>query len=813
MDNEYIVSLGEDCLVGLQLEKLGYRKCAYPFDWLGYEGDCYLKSAVDLMCNNFSSFLIFNNLQDRGPSGVDDCRLIYDPTICFRMKHDFPINMTVKDAYSLVKEKYDRRINRLLSILNSDSSVCFIHMNYKNILTDEVITEQCTRLQQNFPLCKMRFLILRNNPTYQRFEVSKENLAPNILVIDLNNTEESNLVPDNHWWRNEHVYVKIIADYINQVRKKEDIIDMKNIQPKVSIIVPVYKTAKYLRKCFDSILNQTFKDIEVIIVSDGPQEDDLICEEYTQKYPNIRLLRNVNKGLGGARNAGIDLAKGEYIAFVDSDDWIEPSYIQKMYDAMVSDESIDIVQCGTNIVFEKEINPTLLDSDNNYFAIREEGKIPVTDDIYGKINVGSWNKLYKKSLISKFKIRFPENLRNEDAYFTWAYWSVCQNMYCIADKLYNYLRRDDSLMAKTFKKGMKAEVLDHLIVGKLFYKFLKQNNLLEKRKIAFLKAYNISYWFSRDNGDWLRKQHAFFKAHKFLKNIDIPSNFEELKIIKKTSLLKFIRKKFLFLKRDNKHNIYQIFGIKIKFKRKNNQKKQLLNVKKIDKIQEILPKKQNLYYNIEGENNKILIIENGIERELRYDEKIDGLDIKITGNNNVIKIFFPCLFKNASFVIESNTSQIIIHKSPRFMWFIKMINGEHQFFEMGEGSDTSWYGQVHILDGNGSGVKIGKDCMFAGDIIIFASDGHAVFNTKTSKVINIPKSKVEIGNHCWIGQGAKFTKGAQIPKNCIIAGSAVVTKKFEKTNVIIGGNPAKILKEDVDWDRCSPDNYQFRQML
>ena len=467
------------------------------------------------------------------------------------------------------------------------------------------------------------------------------------------------------------------------------------IQPKVSVIVPVYKTAKYLRKCFDSILNQTFKDIELIIVSDGPQEDDTICEEYAHKYTNVRLLKGVNKGPGGARNAGIDLARGRYIAFVDSDDWVEPNYIQKMYDAMASDESIDIVQCGTNIVFEKEINSKLLEADNNYFAIKQEGKIPVIDDIYGKINVGSWNKLYKKSLITKYKIKFPENLRNEDAYFTWVYWSVCQNMYCIQDKLYNYLRRYDSLMAKTFKKGMKAEVLDHLIVGELFYKFLKQNDLLEKRKIAFLKAYNISYWFSRDNGDWLRKQHAFFKAHKFLKEIDIPSNFEELKIIKKTSLLKFIRKNFIFSKqKDNKHKIYQILSIKIKIKREKKPTQQVKNVKKTNEIQEILPRKQSLYYNIEGENNKILIIENGIERELRYDEKIEGLDIKIIGKNNTIKIFLPSHFENASFIIGSN-----------------------------------------------------------------------------------------------------------------------VTKKFEKTNIIIGGNPAKILKEDVDWVRCSPDDYQFKQIL
>ena len=109
--------------------------------------------------------------------------------------------------------------------------------------------------------------------------------------------------------------------------------------------------------------------------------------------------------------------------------------------------------------------------EEEYFAVNRNGLIFLDNNLYGTINVGSWNKLYKKRLIEQYDLRFPEGKRNEDAYFTWAYWAVCENMYCIPDRLYNYLRRSDSLMAKTFAKNMGEFVLDHLDIVEEFYNF------------------------------------------------------------------------------------------------------------------------------------------------------------------------------------------------------------------------------------------------------------------------------------------------------------------------------------------------------
>lgn len=297
---------------------------------------------------------------------------------------------------------------------------------------------------------------------------------------------------------------------------------------KVSVIVPVYNVAKYLPKCVDSILNQTLKDIEIILVSDGPEQDTNICREYASKYNNIKLITNVNRGLGGARNVGVETAKAEYIAFIDSDDWIEPTFLEKMYNAMISDKEIDIVQCGTNIVWEGKINEKQNEGDVKYFAINQSGPFKLTNDYFGNINVGTWNKLYKKSLINKYNLRFPEKMCNEDAYFTWAYWSVCNKIYFIPEKLYNYLRRDTSLMAQTFKKGMGEKVLHHLIIAELLYDFLQNNNLFKEKESAYWMCLLVSWWFVANNADEANKKIGFNRLHVFLRDKKVPDNFSEL---------------------------------------------------------------------------------------------------------------------------------------------------------------------------------------------------------------------------------------------------------------------------------------------
>lgn len=342
--------------------------------------------------------------------------------------------------------------------------------------------------------------------------------------------------------------------------------------PEVSVIIPVYKTAKYLLKCVDSVLSQTFQDFEIILVSDGPVAEHKICDEYAKRDNRIKVIKDIKKDLGGARNAGVEIAKGKYICSIDSDDYIEPTYLEKMYNAITSSDEIDIVQCGTRTVFEGEVDEKLLNHDKKYFAVNQLGVINCDDIIFGTINVGTWNKLYKKEIIDKYNIKFPENLRNEDAYFTWAYWMVSNKMYCIPDKLYNYLRRDDSLMAQTFKKGLGEKVLDHLKVGSLLYDFLINNDLFEKRKFVFYRAFVICWCFVRDNGDKTNVKRARKYVKEFFKDKEKPLPEPELMNIINPFyyIFKNIIANIFSIKNsfDKKHKVFTVLGLKFKLKRK-----------------------------------------------------------------------------------------------------------------------------------------------------------------------------------------------------------------------------------------------------
>ena len=163
-----------------------------------------------------------------------------------------------------------------------------------------------------------------------------------------------------------------------------------NFNPELSVIVPVYNVAPYLRKCLDSILNQTFKNIEIIIVSDGPEEDNKICAEYAAKDSRIIFIKDIGKGLGGARNAGIDIARGKYIAFVDSDDWLEPETYER---ALNYNKDSDIIIFEANIVNPEKENWQDIEK---YSQLNFKGLQKLDNEHILNTNVFAWNKISKR---------------------------------------------------------------------------------------------------------------------------------------------------------------------------------------------------------------------------------------------------------------------------------------------------------------------------------------------------------------------------------------------------------------------------------
>jgi len=220
----------------------------------------------------------------------------------------------------------------------------------------------------------------------------------------------------------------------------------------ISVIVPVYKVEKYLHKCLDSILNQTYKNLEIILVDDGsPDRCGEICDEYAKKDARVRVIHKQNGGVSDARNAGLEIAAGEYIGFVDGDDYIDENMYRAMYDAVKKDES-DIAICG------------LLSVDENANEIKKNNlNIPIEDGCFDKeyifkqfcINkywhyVTVWNKLYKKELFSV--IKFPVGKIHEDELVAHHIVGKCSRISCISKPLYFYVKRSDSITNKPFSE-------------------------------------------------------------------------------------------------------------------------------------------------------------------------------------------------------------------------------------------------------------------------------------------------------------------------------------------------------------------------
>ena len=216
-------------------------------------------------------------------------------------------------------------------------------------------------------------------------------------------------------------------------------------QPLISVIVPVYKVEKYLDKCVSSIVNQTYKNLEIILVDDGsPDNCPAMCDAWAEKDNRIRVIHKQNGGLSDARNAGMKIASGEFIGFVDSDDWIVSDMYQHLYEIMTDDRS-DIAVCGALMVWE-DGRTQKLTRDGSCVLNREDAMRAIIEESWLKQPV--WNKLYRTEKIRD--ITFPVGKYHEDVF--WSYRAVgMADRVSVSDKVgYYYLQRDGSIMDERY---------------------------------------------------------------------------------------------------------------------------------------------------------------------------------------------------------------------------------------------------------------------------------------------------------------------------------------------------------------------------
>lgn len=175
----------------------------------------------------------------------------------------------------------------------------------------------------------------------------------------------------------------------------------------MTIIVPVYKVEKYLRRCLDSLVNQTYKNLEIILVDDGsPDNCGAICDEFVQKDSRISVIHKENGGLGSARNAGLEICNGVYVLFVDSDDWVENNYVEVMLDYKTEN---NIVCCGYNAVYSGEVITNCIGEIKKYTALSfidtmlTFGLENANGTASNPIGNYMWNKMWSKSFFVSTK--------------------------------------------------------------------------------------------------------------------------------------------------------------------------------------------------------------------------------------------------------------------------------------------------------------------------------------------------------------------------------------------------------------------------
>lgn len=284
----------------------------------------------------------------------------------------------------------------------------------------------------------------------------------------------------------------------------------------VSVIVPIYKVECYLRKCVDSILNQTYQNLQIILVDDGsPDRCGEICDEYAKMDSRITVIHKQNGGLSDARNAGIDAAHGEYVMFVDSDDYIAETMVEKLYLALISKDA-EMSLCSFLYVDEKGIpipnKNCNSPSKNIVLSGRQAIECTIRDKGWYSI---ACCKLYKKDLWND--TCFPIDKYHEDEFVAHVIFEKCKRIACIGEPLYYYVQRSDSIMGKS-KDFISIKNLDASEALIIRGKYLEKIGLkTDAGRHYFDAALRISKILAYYQAERLEEKVRMKEMHKMLK--------------------------------------------------------------------------------------------------------------------------------------------------------------------------------------------------------------------------------------------------------------------------------------------------------
>lgn len=247
---------------------------------------------------------------------------------------------------------------------------------------------------------------------------------------------------------------------------------------KVSVIVPIYKVESYLDKCIESIAAQTYRDLEIILVDDGsPDHCPAMCDAWAAEDSRIKVIHKENGGLSDARNAGLSVATGALVSFIDSDDWAAPSFIQTLYDAMER-TGAEVAECGAAFVDEDGTVLRLRQAEKplELSPVEALRRLVLEDGVYQTV----WNKLYRREIC----IPFETGKLNEDEFFTWKVFEKIEKLAVVETPLYNYLQRGGSIIGT----GYHIRRLDGLVA-----RFQRMSALQRYEELACLTRQQFAF--------------------------------------------------------------------------------------------------------------------------------------------------------------------------------------------------------------------------------------------------------------------------------------------------------------------------------
>ena len=304
----------------------------------------------------------------------------------------------------------------------------------------------------------------------------------------------------------------------------------------ISVIVPVYNVEKYIKKCIDSIINQTYKNIEIILIDDGSKDNSgKICDEYKEIDKRVFVIHKNNEGVSIARNIGIEMAKGQWISFIDSDDWIEENYLEKMFNTART-KNADVVLCAYNRIWKDRVERINFTNNKKSYSSKEY----LINSLNPQTGFGFCHmKLIKSDVIKD--IRFNQSLKvGEDAFFNIELSNNIKKAVIVEKNIYNYRFNDNSLVRK-YDKDYVTKYYNAVNAMKEYVEKKYKDNKEIMQNLYNYIAYHVlliivNYCYNNENHEKYLSLKKVCKIPLFRESIK-KSNFRNISISRRITLL------------------------------------------------------------------------------------------------------------------------------------------------------------------------------------------------------------------------------------------------------------------------------------